>query len=97
MMEQVTRWVREDPAGLGRPQLSGAEEVNSMAVPMMLLCLIDQLGEGDPEMCQKYQELGAWSVQRILQHLQVRQLQNGTGRGHSSHPDNAGSVKHLSN
>ncbi|XP_078064968.1 N-acylglucosamine 2-epimerase-like, partial [Mustelus asterias] len=70
MMQQVTRWVHEDPAGLGRPQLSGAGEVNSMAVPMMLLCLIDQLEEDDPEMCREYQELGAWSVRKILQHLQ---------------------------
>uniref|UniRef100_UPI00398EA9DA N-acylglucosamine 2-epimerase n=1 Tax=Pristiophorus japonicus TaxID=55135 RepID=UPI00398EA9DA len=70
MMEQVSRWVREDPAGLGRPALPGAEPVNSMAVPMMLLCLVDQLEEGDEAIAGKYQELGAWSVQQILQHLQ---------------------------
>ncbi|XP_041037407.1 N-acylglucosamine 2-epimerase [Carcharodon carcharias] len=70
MMEQIVRWVREDPASLGRPALSGAEKTNSMAIPMMLLCLVDQLEEDDPEMCQKYQELGTWSVQQILQHLQ---------------------------
>ncbi|GCB87301.1 hypothetical protein scyTo_0028043, partial [Scyliorhinus torazame] len=70
MMQQVTRWVREDAVGLGRPQLSGAETVNSLAVPMMLLCLVDQLEEDDPEMCEKYRDLGAWSIEQILQHLQ---------------------------
>ncbi|XP_067881740.1 N-acylglucosamine 2-epimerase isoform X2 [Heterodontus francisci] len=70
MMEQVARWVREDPAGLGRPELPGAEAVNSMAVPMMLLCLVDQLGEKDAEVGQRLRDLGAWSVQQILQHLQ---------------------------
>ncbi|XP_043541206.1 N-acylglucosamine 2-epimerase [Chiloscyllium plagiosum] len=72
MMDQIVRWVREDPAGLGRPELPGAETVNSMAVPMMLLCLVDQLEEGDAKMADKYRELGAWCVEQILQHLQVR-------------------------
>ncbi|XP_073456386.1 N-acylglucosamine 2-epimerase [Aquarana catesbeiana] len=70
MTDQIVRWVREDPSDLGRPQLLGADPVNSMAVPMMLLNLVDQLCEEDEEAAKKYEELGAWSVERILQHIQ---------------------------
>uniref|UniRef100_A0A452V536 N-acylglucosamine 2-epimerase n=1 Tax=Ursus maritimus TaxID=29073 RepID=A0A452V536_URSMA len=45
MMDQIVYWVREDPSGLGRPRLPGAPASESMAVPMMLLNLVDQLGE----------------------------------------------------
>lgn len=71
MMDQLVRWVRVDSSGLGRPQLSGDCAVNSMAVPMMLLCLVDQLTEGRAELEEKYKELGDWCVSQILQHVQV--------------------------
>lgn len=71
MMDQVVHWVQKDPTGLGRPSLSGAPASESMAVPMMLLSLVDQLGEADKEMTSKYAELGDWCAQRILQHVQV--------------------------
>ncbi|KAM4663176.1 N-acylglucosamine 2-epimerase [Discoglossus pictus] len=70
MMDQIVHWVRVDPAGLGRPEMPGAVPVNNMAVPMMLLNLVDQLSEDDEEAAKKYEELGAWSVKRILQHVQ---------------------------
>lgn len=71
MMEQLIYWVREDPSGLGRPQLPGDIPSNSMAVPMMLLCLVQQLTEGrGQEVVQKYGDLGSWCVQQILQHIQ---------------------------
>ena len=73
MMEQLLHWVREDPSGLGRPQLAGDAPTNSMAVPMMLLCLVQQLSQGPgPHVAEKYGELGSWCVQQILQHVQVR-------------------------
>ncbi|KAB1253360.1 N-acylglucosamine 2-epimerase [Camelus dromedarius] len=70
MMDQIIHWVREDPSGLGRPQLPGAPATESMAVPMMLLNLVDQLGEEDEELAGKYAELGDWCAQRVLQHVQ---------------------------
>lgn len=70
MMDQIIHWVREDPAGLGRPQLSGALATEPMAVPMMLLSLVEQLGEEDEELTNMYAELGDWCVHRILQHVQ---------------------------
>lgn len=72
MMEQLIYWVRVDSSGLGRPQLPGDVPASSMAVPMMLLCLVQQLTEGrGDEVVQKYRELGRWCVQQILQHVQV--------------------------
>lgn len=72
MMKQLIYWVQEDSSGLGRPQLPGDGPTNNMAVPMMLLCLVQQLTEGrGQEMVQKYQGLASWCVQQILQHVQV--------------------------
>ncbi|XP_010873907.1 N-acylglucosamine 2-epimerase [Esox lucius] len=71
MMDQLVHWVRVDSSGLGRPQLPGDTPVCSMAVPMMLLCLVQQLTEGrSGEQVDKYQEVGSWCVKQILQHLQ---------------------------
>ncbi|XP_011943732.1 PREDICTED: N-acylglucosamine 2-epimerase isoform X1 [Cercocebus atys] len=70
MMDQIVHWVREDASGLGRPQLQGAPTAEPMAVPMMLLNLVEQLGEADEELAGKYTELGDWCAQRILQHVQ---------------------------
>ncbi|KAJ3605406.1 hypothetical protein NHX12_027453 [Muraenolepis orangiensis] len=71
MMDHVIHWVRVDPSELGRTQLSGAEPVNSMAVPMMLLCLVQQLTEErDHDLVEKYRETGNWCVKQILQHIQ---------------------------
>lgn len=71
VMDKLVHWVRVDPSGLGRPQLSGDRPVNGMAVPMMLLCLVEQLSEGRAGEAEKYSELGSWCVQQILQHIQV--------------------------
>ncbi|CAH2316381.1 N-acylglucosamine 2-epimerase [Pelobates cultripes] len=69
-MDQIVYWVREDSSGLGRPELPGAAPVNAMAVPMMLLNLVDQLSEEDEEAAKKYEDLRKWSTERILQHIQ---------------------------
>ncbi|MEJ1274907.1 zinc finger protein 275 [Cricetulus griseus] len=71
MMDQITHWVREDLAGLGRPQLSGTLATEPMAVSMMLLSLEEQLGEEDEALTSKYAELGDWCAHRILQHVLV--------------------------
>ena len=75
MMDHVIHWVRVDPSELGRTKLSGDEPINSMAVPMMLLCLVQQLTEErDQDLVEKYRETGQWCVKKILQHIQVRLL-----------------------
>lgn len=82
MMEKLIFWVREDPSGLGRPQLPGDTPTNSMAVPMMLLCLVQQLSEGQgPEVAaEQYRDLGSWCVEQILQHVQVRKRQQDSSK-----------------
>lgn len=71
MMEQLVHCVQVDSSGLGRPALPGDTPTNSMAVPMMLLCLVQQLSEArGPQEVLKYQSVGQWCVQQILQHVQ---------------------------
>ncbi|XP_055964690.1 N-acylglucosamine 2-epimerase [Sorex fumeus] len=70
MMEQIVHWVREDPTDLGRPQLTGTPAAESMAVPMMVLWLVLQLGEADEELADQFVELGDWCAARLLQHVQ---------------------------
>ena len=83
MMEQLIHWVRVDSSGLGRPQLPGDVPTNSMAVPMMLLCLVQQLSDGrGQEVAQRYRELSGWCVQQILQHVQVRHTEPDRGFKH---------------
>lgn len=40
-------------------------------MPMMVLSLVEQLGEADEEMAGRYAEVGDWCAHRILQHVQV--------------------------
>ncbi|XP_055486766.1 LOW QUALITY PROTEIN: N-acylglucosamine 2-epimerase [Leucoraja erinacea] len=70
MMEQVRVWACEDPSGLGRPPMAGDPPVSSLAVPMMLLCLVHQLEEGAPGRADRYRQLGDWCTNQISQHLQ---------------------------
>ncbi|CAL8268959.1 unnamed protein product [Boreogadus saida] len=71
MMDHIIHWVRVDPSELGRTKLPGDEPMNSMAVPMMLLSLVQQLTEErDQDLVEKYRETGHWCVQKILQHIQ---------------------------
>uniref|UniRef100_UPI00358EE092 N-acylglucosamine 2-epimerase isoform X2 n=1 Tax=Myxine glutinosa TaxID=7769 RepID=UPI00358EE092 len=43
LMKHIVHWVRIDSSGLGKPALSGSVRHSAMAVPMILLCLIEQL------------------------------------------------------
>ncbi|XP_006877288.1 PREDICTED: N-acylglucosamine 2-epimerase [Chrysochloris asiatica] len=74
MMEQLVYWVQKDPTGLGQPQYLGTPDAEPLAVPMMMLCLVEQFGESDEQMAAKYAELGDWCASRILNHVQ----RNGT-------------------
>ena len=71
MLSLVTHWARVDDAELGRPKLSGQEAANPLAVPMMLLYVIDEVCRDDEGLRQTYCEDEEWAVQQILKHLQV--------------------------
>ena len=71
MLSLVTHWARIDDTQLGRPKLSGQEEANPIAVPMMLLYVIEEVCCDDEALHQTYSEDQEWAVQQILNHLQV--------------------------
>ena len=43
MMEKILHWTGEGSSELGRPELSGAEPVSSLAVPMCVLSLVTMM------------------------------------------------------
>lgn len=79
MLDRIVYWVRVDSSELSWTRFSRTHKAEDLAVPTMLLHLVDQLQEEDEEMSKKYAELEDWGVQRILKHLQVGTV--GTERG----------------
>ena len=71
MLSLVTHWARIDDTELGRPKLSGQEEVNPLSVPMMLLYVNNEVCRDDERLQKTYSEDEEWAVQQILKHLQV--------------------------
>lgn len=71
MLSLVTHWARIDDTQLGRPKLSGQEELNPLAVPMMVLYVIDEVCRDEERLQNIYSEDEEWAVQQILKHLQV--------------------------
>ncbi|XP_045182619.2 N-acylglucosamine 2-epimerase-like [Mercenaria mercenaria] len=72
MFDKIIYWVREDSTDmrLGLSPLPGVSAVNSMAVPMMLLCVLDQMETMDSSMSEKYADVGEWSLKQVLAHRQ---------------------------
>ena len=79
MLSLVTHWARIDDTQLGRPKLSGQEEVNPLAVPMMVLYVIDEVCRDEERLQNIYSEDEEWAVQQILKHLQVLMSRRGAG------------------
>ena len=73
MMDKMVYWVTQDwtEVRLGQPPLDGQGDASSLAVPMMMLCLIDQIETMDPTLSTKYQTLAKWSLDQALMHIQV--------------------------
>ena len=43
MFRKIMHWIRVDPDSLGRPKLSGNEDIQSLAVPICVLSLVQEL------------------------------------------------------
>ena len=86
MLSLVTHWARIDDTQLGRPKLSGQEEVNPLAVPMMVLYVIDEVCRDEERLQNIYSEDEEWAVQQILKHLQVLMSRRGAGARFSKVP-----------
>lgn len=70
MMDKIVGWIQAHGEGLGRPKLPGDKPVSSLAIPMMTLCIIDQMKTMDSSLC--YDDLTQWALQDALKHVQVR-------------------------
>ena len=60
-----------DDTGLGRPQLSGSPPVNAMNIPMMVICVLNDVCQDDEDLASQYEEEMEWAVNEMLNHLQV--------------------------
>ncbi|XP_070558541.1 N-acylglucosamine 2-epimerase-like [Ptychodera flava] len=70
MLRKIQYWVQTDDTELGRPKLSGMTPVNGLAIPMMLLVLVDELSHDDISLAAEFRELQEWTVEQALQHIQ---------------------------
>lgn len=70
MMDQLQHWVMVDDTALGRPRLSGSPPVNSLAVAMIFIILVEELASDDAGLREKYAPLEEWSLKQTLQHIQ---------------------------
>ncbi len=60
-----------DDSALGRPKLSGSAPVNAMSVPMMVICVLNEICQDDKELTLQYEEEVKWAVNEVLKHVQV--------------------------
>ena len=76
MMDKIIYWVKHDwsEVRLNQTPLTGAEPSQSLAVPMMLLCLIDQMETMDPTLSTKYKNISEWCLKHTFMHIQVLSL-----------------------
>lgn len=72
MMKQILHWVLVDDSGLGRKKLAGNMPADTLAVPMMLLCLIEQLTTMDPDLASSYADTEQWCLSQVTKHVQVQ-------------------------
>ncbi|EDO37790.1 predicted protein [Nematostella vectensis] len=70
MLSRLIHWARVDDSDLGLTKLAGDKPVNSMAVPMMMLCVIDNVCAGNQALRSDYAVHEDWATQQILQHVQ---------------------------
>ncbi|XP_072178053.1 N-acylglucosamine 2-epimerase-like [Diadema setosum] len=70
MMDQLQHWVMVDDSALGRPQLAGSPPVNSLAVAMIFIILVEELAHDDDALRAKYAPLEEWSLKQSMQHIQ---------------------------
>lgn len=70
MMSTIVHWLKVDDSYLGNLALKGDKSISSLANPMMLMCLIDQMRSTIPEIATKYEKLEDECCLEILGHIQ---------------------------
>lgn len=69
MMDKIVHWVMEDDTEIGRQSLDGAPPHSSLAVPMMMLCIISQIETMDNSLSNKYSKATDWAVAEVFKHV----------------------------
>ncbi|XP_065829737.1 N-acylglucosamine 2-epimerase-like isoform X2 [Oscarella lobularis] len=67
---KIRYWAREDDSELGRPHLAGNPRANELAIPMMFLCVLQEMCLEDENLLKKHKDDMKWCTQHILSHLQ---------------------------
>ncbi|XP_067683383.1 N-acylglucosamine 2-epimerase-like isoform X2 [Haliotis asinina] len=70
MMDKILFWVQKDDSQLGKTQLPGNKPYCSLANPMMLLCLIEQMETMDPTLADTYKDSATWCLKEVNKHIQ---------------------------
>ncbi len=68
LMARIMRWI-EDPAPLGRPVLSGQTPMQTLAVPMITLNLIEELTGEDETLLATYTDQVTACITQMLEHV----------------------------
>lgn len=71
MMQNIKHWCMVDDTSLGRDVLSGCNPISTLAVPLMALCICEQMqtcGIEWEHMSIDSQKLEDWAVANILLH-----------------------------
>ena len=71
MMERLSHWAMVDDSGLGVVRLEGSGKSSGLAVPMMMLCVVEQMLMADGEDKHELKSVVDWAVKEILKHVQV--------------------------
>ena len=58
-----------DDSVFGRPKLAGSSPVNAMSIPMMVICVLNELCQDDRELTLQYEEEMKWAVNEVLKHV----------------------------
>ena len=75
MFEKIIYCAQQDDSELTGPKLPGLEPTKRLAIPMMLLCVIDQMESMDPSLSPTCAATADWCVEQILHHVQVKRTQ----------------------
>ena len=83
MMQRLSHWAMVDDSGLGVVRLEGGGKSSGLAVPMMMLCVVEQMlvvDGGDKHELESVADGGDkhelesvvdWAIKEILKHVQV--------------------------
>lgn len=71
MMDKIVYWVTEDNTEIIGTPLEGSPVASSLAVPMMVLCIINQIETMDGSLAEIYNKTTDWAVQEIMKHVKV--------------------------